>query len=251
MSITIRPLKFDFSDSIRYYYKDSKFVTHFMNALSSTFPAGETFFVKSVRKFRKPIKDELEINISKFIGQESYHSLAHQVMNEYAQTQNIPLKTLEEVIDKALLFVEKHITTKQCLAVTIALEHYTACMGKELQENPKWLDNLVGKYQELWDWHSLEEMEHKAVAYDVYVRENFDYKTRALAMIGASVIFWIVIMLMTFWLMYNDDSMSTFVKIDEIIYGLIQLFGFNGFVTNIFKDIPIYFRTDFHPNMIE
>ena len=110
MSITIRPLKFDFSDSIRYYYKDSKFVTHFMNALSSTFPAGETFFVKSVRKFRKPIKDELEINISKFIGQESYHSLAHQVMNEYAQTQNIPLKTLEEVIDKALLFVEKHIT---------------------------------------------------------------------------------------------------------------------------------------------
>ena len=250
MSITIRPVKFNFDNSIRYYYTDSKFVTHFMNALSSTFPAGENFFVKSVRNFRKPIKDELETNISKFIGQESYHSLAHKAMNEYAQEHNIPLQTLERLVERALNIVEKNITPKQCLAVTIALEHYTACMGSELQNNPKWLNQLTGKYRELWDWHSVEELEHKAVAYDVYVRENFDYTTRVSAMVGASIIFWIVIMLMTFWLMYNDKNMSTFVKIDETIYGLIQIFGFNGFVSNILKDVPIYFRKDFHPNMI-
>lgn len=250
MSITIRPMKFNFQNSVKYYYTDSIFLTHFMNALSSTFPAGENFFVKSVRKFRKPIKDDLEMNISKFIGQESYHSLAHKVMNEYAEENNIPLQKIEKLVEKALLIVEKNISAKQCLAVTIALEHYTACMGKELQEKPKWLNNLVGKYKELWDWHSMEEIEHKAVAYDVYERENFDYATRALAMIGASIIFWIVIMLMTMWLMYNDKNLSTFTKIDETIYGLIQLFGVNGFVTNILKDVPIYFRKDFHPDMV-
>ena len=45
-----------------------------MNALSTTFPDGERFFIDSVRNFQDQIKDpKLQKDIRAFIGQEANH----------------------------------------------------------------------------------------------------------------------------------------------------------------------------------
>lgn len=249
--IPVRKNKFNFQNTKKYYYNDSKLITHFFNALSSTFPPGEDFFVRSVRSHRKQIQNDLEKDISGFIGQEAWHSMAHKTMNVYAESHNVPLTKIEDSVNVALKIIEKYLTPKQCLAVTVALEHYTASMGMEILNNKKWLSNFDEPYKELIKWHSTEEIEHRHVAYDVYMRDyGDDYNTRALVMVGASVIFWIVISIMTGLLFITDKNMSLFEKIKEGIYGTNQLIGFNGFITNILKDLPIYFRKDFHPNMM-
>lgn len=249
--ISVRKRKFDFSGGSKYYYKDSKLITHFFNALSATFPPGEDFFVRSVRVHRKNDNSELEKDISGFIGQEAWHSIAHKTMNIYAETHNIPLTKIEKFINGALLQIEKLLTPQQCLAVTVALEHYTATMGMEILNNKKWLKHFEEPYKELIRWHAQEEIEHRHVAYDVYMRDyESDYKTKAAVMIGASVIFWIAITILTGMLFVSDKDMSLFGKVKELVHGSCQLIGPYGFVTNIMKDIPIFFRKDFHPDMM-
>lgn len=248
--ITVRKKKFDFNNSNKYYYRDSKLITHFFNALSSTFPPGEEFFVRSVRRFRKNNKSDLEKSISGFIGQEAWHTIAHQTLNRYAEENNVPLEKWDAKIDWLLKYVETKITAKQCLAVTVALEHYTATMGKEILTNHKWLSHFEEPYRELIEWHSTEEVEHKTVAYDVYLRENGDYFTRASVMLGASILFWVIISFMTAHLFLTDKDMSLFEKCVELKHGLYELLGPNGFITNIAKDIPQYFKPNFHPSQI-
>lgn len=248
--ITVRQKKFDFSNTPKYFYSDSKLITHFFNALSSTFPPGEEFFVRSVRRFRKNDNSDLEKDISGFIGQEAWHSMAHETLNKYAEFHNVPLLKWDSRIEKLLTTVEKKITPKMCLAITVALEHYTASMGNELLNNNKWLDGFAEPYNELLKWHATEEVEHRNVAYDVYVREGNDYLLKTSVMIGASIIFWILISYMTCDLFFKDKDMSKLTKIYEFLYGVNQLIGHKGFVTNILKDIPMYFKPSFHPSQM-
>ena len=39
-------------------------------------------------------------------------------------------------------------------------------------------------------------------------------------------------------------------KIYEFVYGVNQLIGHKGFVANILKDIPMYFKPGFHPSQM-
>lgn len=80
--VGIPPRKFDIDFSkidVENYYHDDKALTVFWNTLSMLFPEGEQFFVKSVRSFRDKIESEqLQNEISGFIGQEAFHTKAHE-----------------------------------------------------------------------------------------------------------------------------------------------------------------------------
>lgn len=246
--ITVRRRSFDYTNSPKYYYKKSKFVTHFLNALSTSFPPGEHFFVRAVRRFITSDKTSaLERDISAFIGQEAFHSIAHEAMNEYATKHDLPLEQIQTALDTAIRLIESTLTPKQCLAFTIALEHYTAVMGDELLNNPKWLANMTRPYKDLWQWHATEEVEHKSVAFDVYKLNCDDYLTRIVTMSIIHVVFITVMLIITGGLMYKDKDMSKFEKFDQTVYGLWQLFGPNGFITNIAKQLPQYYLPNFHP----
>jgi predicted metal-dependent hydrolase len=64
---------------------------------------------------------------------------------------------------------ERGIGAKASLAVTAALEHFTATLA-ELLLRDEAARGLFGhdEVQNLFLWHALEESEHKAVAFDVY-----------------------------------------------------------------------------------
>ena len=59
--------------------------TAFFNALSSTFPLGEKFFMTAVRHYRDGTAEPLRSQIDDFIYQESMHSREHVVFNRQAQ----------------------------------------------------------------------------------------------------------------------------------------------------------------------
>merc|ERR1712137_1513039 len=82
----------------------------FFHALSAVFPAGETFFVKSVTHFRAQIKAEhpcLWGQVQLFLKQESAHSAVHAKWNARIaeQSPGHPMLTAEqEVEDHMKLF---------------------------------------------------------------------------------------------------------------------------------------------------
>ncbi len=55
------------------------------------------------------------------------------------------------------------------LAITVALEHFTAIMAHSLLTEKDPLPGAPAEVLRLWQWHAIEEVEHKAVAFDTYL----------------------------------------------------------------------------------
>ena len=70
---------------------------------------------------------------------------------------------------RGLALYERILSPLTCLAVTAALEHYTAALAETLLTDER-AQALLGtsEVRSMLLWHALEESEHKAVAFDVY-----------------------------------------------------------------------------------
>src|SRR5688572_13411552 len=108
-------------------------LSHLAASLSSVFPDGEDFFVRSVRHFRDQITDpELKRQVAGFIGQEAMHGREHRAFNDRLSELGYPTRLLERITERGLGVGERVIGTKASLAVTAALEHFTATFAELL-----------------------------------------------------------------------------------------------------------------------
>src|SRR5690606_20539985 len=169
-------------------------VTQFFNTLSLFFPAGERFFIQSVRHFRNDIDDAaLKAQISAFIGQEGFHTREHEEYNDALKAAGMPVQAMERIVE-GLLEAVKRLPPSLQLAATVALEHLTAVLGDMLLRNDALLADTEPHFAALWRWHALEETEHKAVCFDAYEqvvgRDARGYAQRVLAFVLANVLFW-------------------------------------------------------------
>jgi predicted metal-dependent hydrolase len=142
--------------------------TAIYNALSTTFPAGEAFFVESVRAFREGTPPKLAEEIKGFTTQEAIHSREHDAFNRRAADAGYDLSKLEERVEYRLN-VTKSKPPIVSLTATMALEHFTAILAHQLLANPRHLAGADHETAELWRWHACEEIEHKGVAYDTWL----------------------------------------------------------------------------------
>lgn len=145
-------------------------LSHIAAALSSVFPDGEDFFVRSVRHYRDRITDpELKRQVTGFIGQEAMHGREHRVFNDRLDALGYPTKRYEWLTKRGLALRERLLSPASNLAATAALEHFTATLAELVLSSEETRD-LFGneEVKNLFLWHALEESEHKAVAFDVY-----------------------------------------------------------------------------------
>jgi len=145
-------------------------LSHIAASLSSVFPDGEDFFVKSVRHFRDQITDpELKRQVAGFIGQEAMHGREHRALNNRLDELGYPTKRVEKFTKWGLELRTKYAPPKANLAATAALEHFTATLA-ELVLSDETTRKQFGHpaMRDIFLWHALEESEHKAVAFDVY-----------------------------------------------------------------------------------
>jgi predicted metal-dependent hydrolase len=148
--------------------------TAIYNALSITFPAGEAFFVESVRAFRHDAPAKLAEDIKAFTTQEAIHSREHDAFNRRATDSGYDLSKLEAQVEKRLA-VTRGRPPVVSLAATMALEHFTAILAHQLLANPRHLEGAEKETADLWRWHACEEIEHKGVAYDTWLFATRDW----------------------------------------------------------------------------
>ena len=148
--------------------------TAIYNALSTTFPKGEAFFVESVRAFREGTPARLAEDIKAFTTQEAIHSREHDAFNKRAERAGYDLSKLEARVAKRLELTKSRPPIVS-LAATMALEHFTAILAHELLSDPRHLAGADPEAAELWRWHAAEEIEHKGVAYDTWLHATRDW----------------------------------------------------------------------------
>jgi len=169
LSITPRDRRFGRGDATPRLWHGSRVeATAIYNALSTTFPAGEAFFVESVRKFREDAPPKLAEEIKAFTTQESIHSREHDAFNRRASDAGYDLSKLEARVERRLA-VTRSKPPIVSLAATMALEHFTAILAHQLLANSRHLEGADQATADLWRWHACEEIEHKGVAYDTWL----------------------------------------------------------------------------------
>jgi predicted metal-dependent hydrolase len=250
MNPVIRNLHFDLDESIpRYWHGGRKSVSIFLDNLSVFFPAGERFFVKSVRAQQKKVTGEkLTQEVRAFCGQEGVHSREHERYNETLARHGYPIKEMERRVERLLDNVSKGTPELEQLGVTCALEHFTALMGSMILNDPRLLEGANPAMAALWRWHAAEENEHKNVAFDVYQAAGGGYLRRAYTMIGATVIFWAKVIEHQARMMHSSGILTSGEEWKALLRFLFdEPGGFRPLIPLYFE----YFRPSFHPSHID
>ncbi|MBL8547662.1 MAG: metal-dependent hydrolase [Hyphomonadaceae bacterium] len=142
--------------------------TAVFNALSITFPDGERMFMDAVRHYRGEVSGKLAEDVRGFIAQEAIHSREHHVLNQLIDRDKYPVAEIEASIKERVAFGRSRGPMAMLLS-TIALEHFTAMMAEAHARHSDLFDNADPGIERLWRWHAVEETEHKAVAFDVFM----------------------------------------------------------------------------------
>ena len=181
-TVPTRRISFDEFDRIPRYFAQSENVIlcHLTAMMSSMFPDGEDFFVRSVRHYRSQITDpELKRQVTGFIGQESVHGREHRAFNERLAELGYPTHRMERLTKCSLTLRERVVPPIANLALTAALEHFTATLAElVLADEASRAEFGHTAVRDLFLWHALEESEHKAVAFDVYRAVGGSERTR-------------------------------------------------------------------------
>lgn len=246
-SFPVRRMDYNFENTPKYWCANDPAMTHYFTGLSTLFPEGESYFVRSVRALREHAKlnEALDREISAFIGQEAMHSKEHHAFHISAQQHGMNPESLEKATGIVLKGLEKVFSKKWNLLVTVGLEHYTAVLVVSMMEtvNEYMTDKTI---RDLWLWHSVEETEHKAVAFDLY---EYLYGNGLNAYFPRVTIFTLSLILIT--------GLSTIYQIvlmkrDKQLSNLKTWQNFFSFAAKQYKTfIPKfieYYRYDFHPN---
>jgi uncharacterized protein len=161
--------------------------THIANGVNLLFPAGERFFIRSVRHYLDRTSPDLAAQVKGFFGQEGRHAQAHERFFETLRAQGYDVDSILERYEHiAYDYIEKAAPPAVRLSVTVALEHFTASLAEDalLDRMENFCDPQMRR---LFEWHAVEELEHKAVAFEVLNEVAPGYALRMIGLVLASL----------------------------------------------------------------
>ena len=216
----------------KYWYDDNAFKSSFLHALSSLFPGGELYFMKSINHYVKT-NPEFKEEAKLFFMQEGNHTKGHRILNREIDNlyNNYVLQDLEKSTDELLKILHNKLTPELNLIVTEALEHITFNLCETILERQDVLDQAYSDAKKLFLWHSLEEVgvSHSSIARKISdkVLTKWYYKIiRRLSITPISLaLLFVLFMHLSYIHKCNKD-----IRIREAITGLNDLFGFEGWV---------------------
>ncbi|MCD2105338.1 metal-dependent hydrolase [Rhodococcus erythropolis] len=214
-----RNVGFDWSTLPVHWVPGDPVTTHVLNVLHLFLPAVEYWFVETYKETYPLITDEnLRADVIGFIGQESVHADAHSGVLENLTANGIDptafVSQMDWIFSKILGPYRDDGATNinqlvERLALIAAFEHITAFMGE-------WVLNASGldaagadpRMLDLLRWHGAEEVEHRAVAYDVlcYFDRRYSRRIRALLYMGPVTLF--VFAQGTIFLLKSDPTLK-------------------------------------------
>ena len=245
-------LPFGGSPIPRYWFGGSALATHLANGLNLLFPDGERLFVKSVRYYRDAIAEDpmLRREVEGFFGQEGSHAREHQRFFEILREQGYPIDDLLTDFRRSLRALEKLPPAFQ-LAGTAAAEHFTATMAHHALSRQD-LEHAHPTVRHLLMWHAAEEIEHKAVAFDVLQKVEPSYLVRVAGLALASMVLGYWWYRATRMLLRHDGLGRAEVRRERELLAETRSEGDEGIARGVFlKGIVEYLRPGFHPWQVD
>jgi hypothetical protein len=246
------PRRMDFpfdADAIpRRWFAGKALPTHVANGLNLLFPAGERFFIRSVRHYADRIDDpNLRARVRGFYEQEGHHAREHQRFFEIMEAQGLRIRPFLRWYERVgYEWLEKRIfSCEMALSTTVAAEHFTATLADRALSQD-FLDHAHPVMAALLKWHAAEEIEHKSVAFDVLQLVNPSYRLRVQGLLLATTT------LLSFWaiatVMLLRQERVTLRQLRRELHEMRSAgHSLDRTIRSAFVD---YLRRDFHPSQI-
>jgi len=145
-------------------YAGSPLETVFFQSLSALFPAGESYFNRSLLAYQKDLPF-LAPMIKEFTRQEAQHSVMHRALNG----DSAAIAAIDKRLDKTLKIATRVLPRAVNLQVTIILESITADLANVLVGDLAIECRMQENAYKAWLLHALDEQAHEHVAHDVAI----------------------------------------------------------------------------------
>lgn len=235
----------------RHWFAGNALATHLVNGVSMLFPAGERFFVRSVNHYLGQLTDPLlRAQVKGFFAQEGRHAKEHDRWNEILVAQGFSVDHFLAGYERLAYGVIERVSSPALrLASTAACEHFTALLAEKALRN-RILEHADPTMRALLLWHAAEEIEHRAVAFDVLsqVAPSYPLRMAGLAMATACLgTFWLFATTMLLW----QDRKAVWPKL-RLHLGQIRAVRQERNLQGVFlPGILAYLRRDFHPLQLD
>jgi hypothetical protein len=244
-SLTVRQIHVDLSRGFgRRWLGGDAYRTQFFNALSMTFPIGEQMFIDSLRaippeRLADPV---LRAEVKDFVGQEATHRHMHVQYNAELERQGLSFVTGARLARRVARV--NGFSVRSRVAITCALEHYTAMLADGVLRHPEWIADAEPALRRLWEWHAVEELEHKAVAFEAYRAAGGGYWRRVLWFLHVSLVFWFDNFIQTAHNLQRDGALW---RPGTWLSAARMWFGRRGLAWHMAGPVLHYFSPRFHP----
>ena len=223
------------------------FRSAFFNALSMSFPAGEQFFIDSVRNGLKtlaePERERYAAEVQGFIGQEATHRRIHNLFNNHLIDQGYT-NDIEQRATRRMA-ANAHNDPRNHVAATAATEHFTALFADWILHHPEALEGAQPRLQTLWQWHCAEESEHRNTAFDLYTAMGGSHAWRVRIFRYVTLTFLTDVARQTVLNLWHDGSLFNWRTWRS---AATLLFAKDGMLRSNYPLWKDYLRADFHPS---
>ena len=222
--------------------------TAFLEALSVMAPVVEAFFIDDARRLLPRVADEARrAEGDAFVRQESAHACMHAAFNRLLIRWGVPVEPIAESALRWLAIVDWTSSDLRS-AVAMAGEHFLGEIGNAILSRPELLEGVDPRIARLFQWHGYEEVEHKAVLFDVFhaVRGQglYTYAVRIAGLWISLVLLALVLPSVSYRILASAGAAH-----DPRAWGaLIRfVFGRGGVLHGRWRAVAAYHRRDFHP----
>ncbi len=245
--IEVRRMDFGFDQVTEQdWFRNNPILSAFMAVLSGTFPPGEQMFIQTVRYFKDDIKDpELQEAVRLFTQQEAHHTHQHKLANQRLEELGWKALDIEWRVERAIQFLNKDRSPENQLAMTVCLEHLTAIVAEFVLTHPEHFDGMDPAVRNMLIWHAIEEIEHKSVAFDVYMQVCGDRKALRKMMNRMAFMFPFLTTLRTFYLLARAKRLPRWKHIRDA-RGMLT--GPTGMLTCLKQPLKDFYGENFHPD---
>jgi len=227
------------------FFDDNIYKSAFVVGMSAGFPVGEGEFLASVRNYRDQITNpDLLKQVRGFIGQEGHHSNQHAKVNEELDRLGYNTQKIDRSFRKT---TDKYViprSDKFRLAHTVCYEHLTSIMGEYALNDSRFLEGMDEPFKDLMLWHCVEEVEHKSVAYDVYMETIGDIKYLHRVM---KLTITVLNLRLTKYMFIMAFSTKHWANLKDLTGFFSWVFGKGGIMRSLYKPFKEFYKKDFHP----
>jgi predicted metal-dependent hydrolase len=250
LTITPRNMAFGRDEAPgHWWYGGDPAATAFYNVLSMTFPKGEAYFIESVKHYRDHTAEPLTSQVAAFIKQEAIHSREHTLFNKQVREAGYDLTEIEARFNANLAETRAMNKPIVNLTATLAFEHFTGILAHAWLADDRYFKGAPQDVARLWRWHSIEEIEHKSVAYDTFnvvMKDVAPWKrwllrSRIMLTITRMFLFNRLRDMRDLFVQDGINTPKTWMKVAK------YLLVYPGLLRQIFPAWVSYFRPGFHP----